>query len=82
MIVRALLAYADSEFSRFTPESVPRADALFVKALELLDSPDLNYRDPLCDAIIGSLESRSATMRSSGCGWDPRPAGGSTTSRP
>ena len=56
MIVRALLAYADSEYGRFTPESVPRADALFIKALELLDSPDLNYRDPLCDAIIGSLE--------------------------
>ena len=51
-IIRCLLEYADSEFTRDTAESVPRARTLYLTALELLDSADLKKLTPSCDDEI------------------------------
>jgi Tc toxin complex TcA C-terminal TcB-binding domain/Putative peptidoglycan binding domain len=54
-IVRVLLAYADSEFTRETSESVPRARALYLEALELLTAPELTQRLPGCSDLIDRI---------------------------
>jgi hypothetical protein len=56
-IIRCLLDYAESEYTRDTPESVPRARLLFESALRLLDDRELtqSYRTA-CDALVGDLE--------------------------
>lgn len=51
-IMRTLLAYADAEFTRETSESVPRAVELYLKALELLEAPELKQRLPGCSDLI------------------------------
>jgi Tc toxin complex TcA C-terminal TcB-binding domain len=40
-LVRCFLDFADSEFTRSTNESIPRARALYVSALELLSQPEM-----------------------------------------
>jgi hypothetical protein len=57
VIIRCLLEYAESEYTRDTPESVPRARLLFEGALRLLDDRELkqSYRTA-CDDVIGELE--------------------------
>lgn len=40
-LVRCFLDFADAEFTRNTAESLPRARALYVNALELLDRPEM-----------------------------------------
>src|SRR4029453_153965 len=40
-LIRCLLDFADAEFTRSTSESLPRARALYVTALDLLRGPEL-----------------------------------------
>ena len=54
-IVRCLLDYADSEFTKDTAESVPRARELYELVLELLDAPELRQNKGECEQIIGDL---------------------------
>jgi hypothetical protein len=53
--VRALLDFADAEFSRSTAESVPRARELYLEALELLNSPEIRQNGAACQALIREL---------------------------
>ena len=55
-IVGCLLDYADSEFTQASSESLPRARELYLKALELLDAPELEERAGACDDILGRLQ--------------------------
>lgn len=50
-IVRCLLDYADSEFAADTPESLPRARALYLDALQLLGHPDLPQPQDCEDSV-------------------------------
>jgi len=54
-LVNCLLAFADSEYTRGTTESVPRAIRLYLQALALLDVPELTDGTPSCDDLIGTL---------------------------
>jgi hypothetical protein len=54
-IIRCFLDWADSEFSRDTPESVPRARTLYLAALELCSLPDLIPPGPHCGDTFGTL---------------------------
>ena len=54
-LVRCLLDYADSEFTRDTAESVPRARTLYLTALELLNSSELSQSVGDCGDLIGTL---------------------------
>jgi hypothetical protein len=54
-IVRTLLDFADREFTRATPESVPRARRLYLAALDLLDSPEMAEGSVACRDLIGTL---------------------------
>ena len=54
-IIRCLLAFADDEFTLDTSESVPQARALYMQALELLDTSDLIQKLGECDNLIGHL---------------------------
>jgi hypothetical protein len=54
-IIRCLLDYADHEFSRDTAESVPRARQLYLTALELLQTPELQQSHRGCNDLIGNL---------------------------
>jgi hypothetical protein len=53
---RCLLDYADSEYAQDTPETVPRARALYHTALELLRLPELDQTLGSCDLLIGRLD--------------------------
>lgn len=44
-LVRCFLEFADSEFTQDTSESIPRARALYVTALDLLDLPEMQRED-------------------------------------
>jgi len=55
-IVRCLLDYADSEFTRATSESIPRARELYLRVLDLLASTELTQHSPDCSDLIGSLD--------------------------
>src|SRR5262249_2187957 len=55
-LARCLMEFADSEFTRDTAESVPRARMLYMTALELLELPELNQKLGQCDALIGNLK--------------------------
>jgi hypothetical protein len=56
-IIRCLLEYAESEYTRDTPESVPLARLLFESALRLLDDRELvQSYSSACDKLIGELE--------------------------
>ena len=55
-IIQCLIDYADSEFTRDTVESIPRARRLYEKAEELLNSPELIEGSKECDNIMGMLE--------------------------
>jgi hypothetical protein len=55
-IIRCLLEFADSEFTRDTSESVARARTLYTTALELLEAPELKPVNERCADLIGSLD--------------------------
>jgi hypothetical protein len=55
-IVRCLLAYADSEFTFDTSESLPRARTLYLTALRLLGLPVLKQQLSGCTDLIGTLD--------------------------
>lgn len=55
-IIRCLLDYADEEFTRDTPESVPRARTLYLTALDLLGSRELKQNPNKCAELIGSVK--------------------------
>ncbi|HVG39502.1 MAG TPA: hypothetical protein VM870_09445 [Pyrinomonadaceae bacterium] len=55
-IIRCLLEYADSEFTRETAETIPRARELYEKALELLEFGDLKQGRSACEEVIGQLQ--------------------------
>ena len=56
-IVRCLLDFGDAEFTRDTPESIPRARLLYEAALALLDDPALSQKfEGVCDDLIGTLQ--------------------------
>jgi hypothetical protein len=52
---RCLLDFADSEFTRDTPESLPKARTLYTTALELSDLPELKQQLDMCEKKIGDL---------------------------
>ena len=54
-IIRCLLDYADSEFTRDTAESIPLARTMYLTALELLDDEDLKQQYELCNDIIDRM---------------------------
>jgi hypothetical protein len=56
-IVRCLLDYADAEFTHDTAESNSTARRLYLRALELLEAPELKQRlMDQCEEVIGTLE--------------------------
>lgn len=55
-IVRLLLEFADDEYTRDTSESVPRARALYLQALAVLDFPELKQYLGTCDDVIGTID--------------------------
>ncbi|HYU32263.1 MAG TPA: neuraminidase-like domain-containing protein [Thermoanaerobaculia bacterium] len=55
-LARLLLDDAGAEFTRETPESLPKADALYELALAVLRSPELLVRKPGCLDLVGELE--------------------------
>ena len=55
-IINCLLAYADSEYTADTPETVPRARELYERALALVGSPDLAQSLGTCAQMIGELQ--------------------------
>src|SRR5207247_10610997 len=55
-LVRCFLDFADSEFTRDTAESVPRARILYVTALKLLDADELKQHLGRCDDLICELD--------------------------
>jgi hypothetical protein len=64
-IVRCLLDYGDAEFTKDTVESNSIARGLYLRALELLEAPELKQRlMDQCEEIIGMLEDFSDTQ------WD------------
>ncbi|MEO8290037.1 MAG: PA14 domain-containing protein [Gaiellaceae bacterium] len=54
-IVRTILAYADSEFSKARSETVARALQLYLAALELLDAPEVRQAKDACQEILEGL---------------------------
>ncbi|MGW0631176.1 Tc toxin subunit A-related protein [Streptomyces sp. NPDC002758] len=60
LLIRCLLDYADSEFTRDTSESVERARILYGTARELLDLPVLNQRLHGCTDVIAELPANTA----------------------
>jgi hypothetical protein len=55
-LIRCFLAFADTEFTRDTAESVPRARILYLTALDLLDLEQLHQRLGKCDELILNLD--------------------------
>ncbi|MBD2337369.1 hypothetical protein H6G64_10245 [Calothrix sp. FACHB-156] len=55
-LVRCLLDFADAEFTQETGESLARARTLYLKALELLNLPELQQKLGACDDLIGKLK--------------------------
>ncbi|HYE91832.1 MAG TPA: neuraminidase-like domain-containing protein [Terriglobales bacterium] len=54
-LARLLLDYADAEFTRETPESLPKAGDLYELALAVLRSPELLERKAGCLDLVGDL---------------------------
>ena len=55
-IVQCLLAYADSEYTSATAESIPRARALYLAVLELLQTPELRLAENRCQTLIDGVQ--------------------------
>lgn len=55
-LIKLFLAYADAEFNRDTVESIERARTLYLFALDLLGSPELQQQLNDCEALIGTIE--------------------------
>lgn len=77
-IIRCLLDYADSEFSKDTSESLARARELYETARRLLDSERLGKKSGDCEDVIGTLisevgEDALAPTLGSGLGGLPDP---------
>src|SRR5262249_20589213 len=64
-IARCLLDYADSEFAADTAESVPRARSLYIDALQLLGSDELQLPTS-CESEIAEMDFSFAPSD-----WDP-----------
>lgn len=71
-LIRCFLEYADAEFTRDTSESVPRARALYMTALELLEAPELKRGAKECEDPIRILDAwvRSA-LQNAAAQWLP-----------
>jgi hypothetical protein len=55
-VARCLIGAADEEFTRATAESLPRARELYLRALDLLESPELAESATACADNIGTLD--------------------------
>jgi hypothetical protein len=55
-VARCLIAFGDAEFTRATAESLPRARELYLRALDLLDAPELAQRTTACADVLGTLD--------------------------
>lgn len=55
-LARCLQEFADAEFTRDTPESVPRARTLYLTELELLNCQALRQGVGRCEDLIGNLD--------------------------
>lgn len=55
-LIRCFLDFADTEFTRDTAESLPRAKTLYQTALELLDLPELRQNLDACREVIISID--------------------------
>lgn len=55
-IIKCLLDYADSEFTRDSPESLERARTLYLMVLKLLESDALFQNLTPCDDLIGRFD--------------------------
>ena len=53
-LARCFLEYADAEFTRDTDESLPRSRALYMNALDLLDSPEMRQ------AAVGAMSTSNS----------------------
>ncbi|MGA9772842.1 MAG: neuraminidase-like domain-containing protein [Blastocatellia bacterium] len=61
-LVRCLLDFADTEFTHDTNESLPRARSLYMQALELLNTPEVNPKLPAelsLNPIMANLKLRA-----------------------
>ncbi len=63
-IAQCLLDYADSEFTLATDESLPRARALYLAALDLLDLPEMPTTNSLIAALHQHAELSLEKLRS------------------
>lgn len=54
-VVQCLLAYGDSEFTQATSESLSHARDLYLKALQLLGSPEILQHTSDCADLVGRL---------------------------
>ncbi len=61
-LARCFLEYADSEFTRDTAESLPRARTLYLTALELLNTNELRQQPSGCNDLIIELETKLGEM--------------------
>jgi hypothetical protein len=55
-LIRCLIDYADAEFTNDTTESVWHAEELYLAALDLLNTAELQQQLNGCDQLIGGLE--------------------------
>lgn len=55
-IIQCLNAYADSEFTADSSESLVRARLLYDTARNLCDAPELHQSMPECDAVVAMLD--------------------------
>jgi hypothetical protein len=55
-LIRCFLDFADTEFTRDTAESLPRAKTLYQTALELLGLPAIQQKLDACDEVIIGLD--------------------------
>jgi hypothetical protein len=55
LICACLVDWADAEFSRADPESIPRARELYERALDLLNLPEIRQRSNDCGELLDTL---------------------------
>ncbi len=57
-LIRCFLDFADAEFTRDTAESNPRARALYLTALDLLDAPEIKQQTDECQVVLNATNAR------------------------
>jgi len=68
-IIRCLLDYADAQFTQDTAESLPQAQILYAKALELLHALAVNQNPGTCPEVIPEIREAYDDLQYSGSLW-------------